>query len=410
MAAGGSSDCSAVEQTHDRCPEATSLTWPEAFLHEPKGERLEFSEADSFARRTSGVSHGVAFIGPLTFERGLAYFEVEVAELEKKGSQTLALGICCSLPAACGFRAERARDLTQSSVLGYDLPKIYTNSAEVSKISTKQWRPLKELTVGDRVGLLIGQKKMELTVFVNGTRKASATGLSSSTQTRWPNKVWGVVDVHGTVRELRLVGPKATRRQLSRSLTVEQVALPPTREDAASSEAAPDAHLTETQVQPPATQSLPPAAAEASGAAIRSQVDNAVPGLRRASTACEASTGAKKRLRMTCHPCGCMVHLLRQNGDVVHVPRPGDFVIGRNPKSCNLILDSADVPNMVSRRHAVIVSADDAVILMDCESMNGTFVNNRRVGRETLRQGDVVVIGNPTQSPAEFRLTADMPA
>merc|ERR1719362_546506 len=311
-----------------------------------------------------------------------------------------------------GFRAERARDVSSSSVLGYDLPKVYTNGAEVSKINTKQWRPLKELTVGDRVGLLIDQKKMELTVFVNGTRKANASGLSSSTHTRWPNKVWGIVDVHGAVRELRLAGPNAPRRQLSRSLTVEQVLPPQPQEDGVSREQPPDGSLAETQVQPAvaATQSLTPAATEASGAAIRSQVDNAVPGLRRAATACEASTAAKKRLRMTCHPCGCMVHMLRHNGDVVHVPRPGDFVIGRNPKSCNLILDSADVPNMVSRRHAVIVSADDAVILMDCESMNGTFVNNRRVGRETLRQGDVVVIGNPTQSPAEFRLTVDMPA
>merc|ERR1712129_209762 len=245
------------------------------------------------------------------------------------------------------------------------------------------------------------------------------TGLSSSTQARWPNKVWGVVDVHGAVRALRMVAPNATRRQVSRSLTVEQILPPHPKEDAApaappaaaaNSELTPNACIADTQVQPPATQSLMPAASEARGAATGSQVETAVPGLRRAATAYEASAGAKKRLRMTCHPCGCMVHLLRHNGDIVHVPRPGDFVIGRNPKSCNLILDSTDVPNMVSRRHAVIVSADDAVILTDCESLNGTFVNNRRVGRETLRQGDVVVIGNPTQSPADFRLSVDMPA
>merc|ERR550532_692645 len=105
------------------------------------------------------------------------------------------------------------------------------------------------------------QKKMELTIFVNGARKASATGLSSSAQTRWPNKVWGVVDVHGAVRELRLAAPNAMRRQLSRSLTVEQVAPPHHREDVASSELAPDVCVAATQVQlPAASHMLTPAA------------------------------------------------------------------------------------------------------------------------------------------------------
>merc|ERR1740121_1157276 len=124
----------------------------------------------------------------------------------------------------------------------------------------------------------------------------------------------------------------------------------------------------------------------------------------------EAAGGPKKCMRMTCHPCGCLVHLLRDTGEVVHVPRMGDFVIGRNPKTCNLTLDSAEVPNMVSRRHAVIVSADDAVMIVDCESVNGTYVNGRRVGRETLRQGDEVIIGNPAQSPTTLKLSVSMAA
>merc|ERR1740121_3507852 len=113
---------------------------------------------------------------------------------------------------------------------------------------------------------------------------------------------------------------------------------------------------------------------------------------------------------MTCHSCGCMVHLLRSSGDVVHVPRKGDFVIGRNPTTCNLLLENPAVPNMASRRHAVIVSDDDAVMIVDCESLNGTFVNGRRVGRETLRQGDKLVIGNPAQSPCDFQFEIVMPS
>merc|ERR1719330_2145240 len=130
---------------------------------------------------------------------------------------------------------------------------------------------------------------------------------------------------------------------------------------------------------------------------------------RPASKACFEAAGPKKRPRLSCHPCGCMVHLLRDTGEVIHIPRKGDFVIGRNPKSCNLTLDSPEVPNMVSRRHAVIVSADDAVMVVDCESVNGTYVNGRRVGRETLRQGDEVIVGNPAQSPSAFKLSVQMP-
>ncbi|CAE8604999.1 unnamed protein product, partial [Polarella glacialis] len=122
------------------------------------------------------------------------------------------------------------------------------------------------------------------------------------------------------------------------------------------------------------------------------------------------AAGPKKRLRLSAHPCGCMVHLVSNTGDIVHIPRMGDFVIGRYPKSCNLTLDSADVPNMISRRHAVVVSADDSVMVVDCESLNGTFVNGRRVARETLRQGDVLMMGNPAQIPPEFRFEVSMPA
>jgi len=74
------------------------------------------------------------------------------------------------------------------------------------------------------------------------------------------------------------------------------------------------------------------------------------------------------------------------------------------------VVDSKDVPNMVSRRHAVIVSADDSIMIMDCESVNGTFVNGRRVARETLRQGDQIVVGNPQQSPKEFQFEVSMPS
>jgi len=123
----------------------------------------------------------------------------------------------------------------------------------------------------------------------------------------------------------------------------------------------------------------------------------------------EVTASAKKRLKLSAHACGCMVHLLDFKGEVIHIPK-SDFIIGRNPAACNLVVDSKDVPCMASRRHAVVISADDSVMVVDCESVNGTFVNGRRVARETLRQGDVLVIGSPQQSPPSFRFEVSMPA
>lgn len=116
-----------------------------------------------------------------------------------------------------------------------------------------------------------------------------------------------------------------------------------------------------------------------------------------------------KRLKLLQHPCGCTVHLICHTGNVVHVPRT-DFLIGRNPMVANLTLDSRLVPNMVSRRHARIVSNDDGVFVVDCKSLNGTWLNGSKVEQNVLCQGDVVVIGNPAQSTSDFRFTVSFPA
>eukprot|EP00418_Pyrodinium_bahamense_P098274 CAMPEP_0179044874 /NCGR_PEP_ID=MMETSP0796-20121207/17892_1 /TAXON_ID=73915 /ORGANISM="Pyrodinium bahamense, Strain pbaha01" /LENGTH=259 /DNA_ID=CAMNT_0020741273 /DNA_START=83 /DNA_END=859 /DNA_ORIENTATION=+ len=205
--------------------EAKGLSWPSKFCESVKGDRLELSEEGTLATRTSGVGYGAAFVGPLSLEKsGSAYFEVEVAGMEPNRSQTLAVGICSSLPVTKSLRVERARDIGEGTcVIGYDLPKVFMNGAEFSKISTKEWRPLKELKVGDRVGLFIQRRTMELTVFVNGVRKASAQGLGGGQ--RWPNDVWGIVDLHGAVKAAWLRSAAAAQRQLQRCIT-EQLPAP----------------------------------------------------------------------------------------------------------------------------------------------------------------------------------------
>jgi len=47
----------------------------------------------------------------------------------------------------------------------------------------------------------------------------------------------------------------------------------------------------------------------------------------------------------------------------------------------------------VSRKHALIEFNDKAAVIIDNESLNGTFVNNRKVAEEVLREQDVITIG-----------------
>ncbi len=56
---------------------------------------------------------------------------------------------------------------------------------------------------------------------------------------------------------------------------------------------------------------------------------------------------------------------------------------------------------MVSRQHAQIIFEDGECVLYDRDSVNGVFVNNRRVMRHVLRREDVIQICNTT-----FRFTA----
>ncbi|CAE7829663.1 nipblb [Symbiodinium sp. CCMP2592] len=375
-------------------PEVYSLTWPTAFLESPRGERLELTEEASHATRSSGITKGVALVGPLSLERGLAYFEVEVAEMESKCSQSMALGFCPVLPETRGsaLRAERARELRRATLLGYDLPKIYADGQEAGKINTKQWRPLKDLSAGSRIGLLIDRNAWELTVFMNGCRKVTVSIPTDGSQR--PTEVWGIVDIHGNVRSVRLRGNSEIRPTAS-------PALPAPPQWALQAPRTP-ARLASTQEHastPLAGRDIPP----------RSLFEEENPPSKKFSVV-EVTASAKKRLRLSAHPCGCIAHLLDVNRTVIHLPRQADFVIGRNPQCCNLVVDSKDVPNMVSRRHAVIVSADDSIMIMDCESVNGTFVNGRRVARETLRQGDQIMVGNPQQSPKEFQFEVSMPS
>ena len=64
------------------------------------------------------------------------------------------------------------------------------------------------------------------------------------------------------------------------------------------------------------------------------------------------------------------------------------IVIGRSP-DCDVFLDDVTV----SRNHAVLARRDEGFMIEDQGSLNGTYVNRRRVERAKLEDGDEVQIG-----------------
>ena len=62
--------------------------------------------------------------------------------------------------------------------------------------------------------------------------------------------------------------------------------------------------------------------------------------------------------------------------------------IGRAPRA-DFVVDAA----LVSRLHCRISATDDALEVVDLSSTNGTFVNDRRVKKAQLADGDRLRVG-----------------
>ena len=91
----------------------------------------------------------------------------------------------------------------------------------------------------------------------------------------------------------------------------------------------------------------------------------------------------------------CLVRLDRGREAVYDLPLAHSTTIGRTPDN-----DLQVRENYISRSHAIIKLNADNAIIEDSGSRNGVFVNDRRITRELLRDGDIVTLGK-----ARFRFS-----
>jgi hypothetical protein len=82
--------------------------------------------------------------------------------------------------------------------------------------------------------------------------------------------------------------------------------------------------------------------------------------------------------------------------------RSEETIIGRR-QDCDLRIKSA----AVSRRHCLLSIHDGYLSVEDLDSVNGTFLNGKRVlGKQTVRPGDLLEIG-PARFVVEYDITQD---
>ncbi|MFQ6032277.1 MAG: FHA domain-containing protein [Candidatus Zixiibacteriota bacterium] len=79
--------------------------------------------------------------------------------------------------------------------------------------------------------------------------------------------------------------------------------------------------------------------------------------------------------------------------------------IGRTSDN-DIVLDN----KAISRKHAQIEFGDDSALIIDNESLNGTFVNNRKINEEVLKDNDEITIGKfnliyHLDTPRDIKLT-----
>src|SRR6185295_2859202 len=70
---------------------------------------------------------------------------------------------------------------------------------------------------------------------------------------------------------------------------------------------------------------------------------------------------------------------------------------------CDIRVTGADV----SRQHAELLMQDSRIVLRDCESKFGTFVNGEKITERELKPGDTIGLGQTSDTSIVFTTGAD---
>jgi pSer/pThr/pTyr-binding forkhead associated (FHA) protein len=71
-------------------------------------------------------------------------------------------------------------------------------------------------------------------------------------------------------------------------------------------------------------------------------------------------------------------------------------LIGRG-EDCHIRLPSGEFGGLISRRHCIILTDGDMVVIKDCSSVHGTLVNGKPIHqRYELKNGDWITMGTVT--------------
>jgi hypothetical protein len=89
-------------------------------------------------------------------------------------------------------------------------------------------------------------------------------------------------------------------------------------------------------------------------------------------------------------------------GELARHPLSGAVIIGRSPECTVMVRDI-----LLSRKHCKIEPMLDRWVLSDLASKNGTYIENQKIDRRTLEDGDVIRFGKTQMC---FRAGAFVPA
>jgi hypothetical protein len=73
----------------------------------------------------------------------------------------------------------------------------------------------------------------------------------------------------------------------------------------------------------------------------------------------------------------------------VFLPLGKSLTVGRGA-GCDIVIDQ----KTLSRKHSQLIVYEDHLLVLDCYSRNGTFVNDEEIGRGRARPGDIVTFGD----------------